>query len=237
MRVRGLTKVRNEAHLIETTLDAWAPLCADGIHVFDDGSTDDTAAICQDHPAVVEVIQTDLYDPDRPRADMHNRQQVLSSALRFAPDWVAYFDADEHWFDLDTALLANPQVNAIAPMHWHDVYITPDDEDGDPLARDWVSADPRPIPLLFRNGPDLSFTYPDQRIMHHRPPVALSGRVRHYGLGWSVEQWERKCWYYGTEWPQYAAKWQRRHGQAVRHDYTSVKDTPLVRWSEIRKAV
>lgn len=203
--------------------------------MLDEHSTDDTVAICQAHPAVVEVIQTNLYDADRARADCLNRQLVLTSALRYQPDWIAYFDADEHWHDFtlsDLQALDDYDINAIA-SRWHDVYITPDDVDRSALEREWVSNDLRVIPLLFRNHRGLSFTQPDQRIMHHRNPVALNvGHMRHYGLGWSEAVWERKCDYYSREWPKYSAKWQQRYGQAVRENYDSVAGTPLIRWSE-----
>ena len=48
----GLTKVRNEAHIMKDTLDKWAEFCTGGIYVYDDVSTDLTVDICKKHPAV-----------------------------------------------------------------------------------------------------------------------------------------------------------------------------------------
>jgi len=234
-RVRGFTKVGNEVAWIGDTLDVWAPICTEGIHVYCDCCTDGTADVCRSHPAVVEVVESNLYDPDRARADQVNRQILLTSVKRYLEtrdDWVAYFDADEHLTGLDPKALDMPNVNAILPW-WYDVYITPEDENTDYRLRQWVSEDPREIPMIFRNSPILSFTMPDQRIMNHRGPYARAGHLRHYGLGRSVGDWERKVGYY-QEWPQYSEKWGARSGQAVRTDYTSVKGTPLRLYSELR---
>ena len=52
--IAGITKVRNEAHIIQQTLDNWSQYC-DQIFVYDDASDDGTPDICNEHPAVVEV--------------------------------------------------------------------------------------------------------------------------------------------------------------------------------------
>ena len=235
--VRGFTKVRNEAPYIGETLDVWAEYCTKGIHVYCDCCTDGTAEVCRSHPAVVEVIEGDLYDPDRARADKINRQMVFTSVERFLRpgDWVAYFDADEHLVEFDTDLLLDKGRWVVTPW-WYDVYITPEDVDKPYTQRQWVSADMRMIPVFFRYVQGMGFHHPDQRILTHNRQRAyqITGHLKHYGLGRSVEDWERKARYY-REWPQYAEKWTKRLGQAVRHDYTSVLGTPLVKYDDLRR--
>ena len=132
MGVRGIAKVRDEAHIIKSTLDSWAEICDAGIHVYCDNCTDRgaTETICKEHPAVAEVLTSDLYDPDRERAEWFHRRQVLHSALRFCgnDDWIVYFDGDEHLEQFDAEVLDNPSVLAVA-CESYDTYITPEDED------------------------------------------------------------------------------------------------------------
>jgi len=235
MTVRGICKARNEEHILTDTLDMWAEVC-DAIHVFDDCSDDGTAEIARAHPAVVEVISTNLLDPDRLRAEWWNRQLLLSSAQRFSPDWIAYFDADEHLYAFDQSMLEDPGVHVIATQ-WHDIMITPEDAD---LPEDrykerrWCTAEYRQIPFFYRNNPHLGFSQPDQRIMHHRrlPFYPVNGVIQHWGKGFSEAIWERKVEYYGHVFGRYAEKWQARKGKAV-HDYVSDDGHPLILWEDV----
>ena len=244
--VAGITKVRNEEHIIQDTLDNWAEVC-DQIFVYDDASEDDTLEICHGHPAVVEVIASDFLDPDRLRAEWYNRQQVLNAAQRFDPDWVAYFDGDEHLHKFDKSILEDPSVTIVATQ-WHDMYVTPEDEgidDEDYWQRRWCGTEYRQIPFFYRNDPRLSFTMPDQRIMHHArlSVYPVSGVIQHWGKGHSEMVWERKVEYYGQVFGKYAEKWRARKGQAVHRDYLSDDGNPLVLFEDIleghetRKAV
>lgn len=232
--VRGLTKVRNEEYIITQTLDNWAQYC-DAIHVYDDCSEDGTADLCREHPAVVEVVSSNHLDPDRMRAEWYNRNLILQSALRFKPDWVCYFDADEWLYEFDGDVLEDNRVNWV-DCDLYDVHITLDDLHDDPAAREWVDPKPRRIGFFFRVGPELSFSRPDQRIMNHMSGgSAVSGKVKHFGKGWSVEQWERKCDYYEHEFghPAYGPKWRDRRGKAVKVDGLSDDGDPLVKWSDL----
>jgi len=238
MQVRGIIKARNEAHIIGDTLDRWASMCADGVHVYDDHSQDETADICRAHPGVVEVLSSDLFDPNRERAEWYNRQAVFSSAMRFLEpgDWLAYFDADEHLYNFDLGMLQRPEVNVIA-CRWYDVYITPEDEDLPYTERQWVGPEVRTIPFFYRVDEFLTgFSFPDQRIMHHRPARHnhQSGAIKHFGKGFSRDLWERKVEYYGQVFgPKYAAKWRSRKGKAVHRDYKSDEGRPLIPWDDI----
>lgn len=221
----GITKVRDESHIIQQTLDNWSEY-VDQIFVYDDASTDGTPDICKEHPSVVEVVQSNYLDPDRLRAEWFNRNQILQSALRFKPEWVAYFDADEWIYGLDTEVLKMENVDRI-DCQLYDIHMTPDEDE-------WVDPRPRVIPFFFRKP--RNFDRPDQRIMNHWFDIATrSGMVKHWGKGWSVEQWEKKCEYYANEFghPAYAPKWDARRGKGVKHDYLSDFGHPLVRWEDV----
>jgi len=224
--IAGITKVRNEEHIIETTITKWAQYC-DEIFVYDDNSTDGTAEIARSHPVVREVVASTLLDPDRMRAEWYNRNLILQSAKRFDPEWVVYFDADEWPHNIDRRFLRNPDVTRI-DCALYDVHLTPDEEE-------WVDPRPRRIPFFFRHP--TTFSNPDQRIMGHLPigTCVVSGVIKHWGKGWSVEQWERKCDYYAKEFghPAYAPKWDARRGKAIKGDYLSDNGEPLVKWETV----
>jgi len=252
MGVRGITKVRNEAHIIQATLDNWAEYCTDGIHVYDDGSTDDTPGICRAHPAVNEVISSDLTDPDRERAEWYCRHTVLHSARRFmdnsigSNDWLCVFDADEHLEQFDVDVLEGED-RVVACMLF-DAYITPADADmiGGGFTFDnghtWrnrkhVAPEFQIMPYFYRlprtwqEEAAFDFSVPDQRILVRSETMALHGKARHFGKAISIEHFEAKCDYYASEWPKYAEKWAARKGKAVH----TVSDfgNPLVLWQDI----
>ena len=242
MAVKGICKARNEAHIIRDTLDNWAQYCDAGIHVYCDGCTDETPEICREHPAVVEVIESDYLDPDRERAEYFNRQQLLNSARRFIGprDWVAYFDADENLYDLDPVFLRNPLLRRICtPMY--ETYVTPEDEHLEATQyrqRRWCGDEWEYSPMFFRNTPWIGFFRPDQRNMEVGPPLkpaenAMTAICRHWGKGISIGHWNQKCVYYSTVFgPKYAEKWDHRRGKAVH----TVSDfgRPLVLWDDLR---
>jgi hypothetical protein len=148
-------------------------------------------------------------------------------------DWIVYFDADEilYWPQLD--FLFDKNIGAVA-CWLYDIYITPEDVDKDYTEREWVGPEYRTIPFFFRNSPALKYDKPDQRIVDLAPGtnVAMGGIVKHYGKGFSVEEWERKCDYYIEHWPKYAEKWKKRKGKAV-HDYVSDFGNPLIKFNDV----
>lgn len=240
-KVRGITKVRNEADIIKETLDRWAEICDGGIYVYDDVSSDKTREICASHPAVREVIKGEFWDPDREKAEWKNRQTALVAARHDASTegWIACFDADEHPYDLDDlSFLSDDSIDAIS-MRLYDVYITPEDVDKNYLEREWIGPEFRTITMLFRDTPEAVFHLPDQRIPTLRPGAIaqVRGTVKHFGKGISVEQWEKTCDYYSRFWPKYAEKWQNRKGMAVHIDMLSDFGNPLIKWEDRRYGI
>lgn len=240
MAVIGITKLRNESHIIQDTLDNWAPHCTAGIHVYDDASEDDTADICEAHPGVVEVIRSRLFDPDRERAEWFNRQTVLRSARRFISphDWIVYFDGDEHLFQFDPRVLEDPLLKLVV-CYSFESYITAEDADIPEVEyyrRRWVGPEFEYAPYFYRNTLPLEFRHPDQRnLVLCNLPVdqqLTHGKIRHWGKGLSVRLFEKKCRYYSYIFgPKYAEKWRSRMGRAVheRSDY----GMELATWDDV----
>lgn len=236
-KIIGLAKVRNEAHIMKDTLDNWARICTGGIYIYDDVSTDNTVEICKAHPSVKEVIEGQVWDPDREKAEWYNRQMVLMRAQQEADEntWFVYFDADEHLFNFEQYELFNTRgINAIA-CRLYDFYITPEDKDLRYSEREYVGPEYRTIIYFFRNSPHLKYHLPDQRIVTLPPDVGqipIHGDIKHYGKGFSVEQWEGTCQYYIRHWPKYADKWRKRVGKAIKEDYLSDFGNKLIKWKD-----
>lgn len=235
MKIIGLTRIRNEDRIILDTLDHWAKICTGGIYVYDDASNDKTVEICKTHPAVKGIIEGKQWDYDRARAEFENRQAVLTLAQKYATpdDWFVYFDADERLFFEEWHLLFNPHVKAIA-CKLFDAYITPEDVQSPYFERDWFGPEFRTIVFFFRNSIHLSYDSPDQRIVNLEPGirVPISGYVKHYGKGISIQHWEETCDYYMNCFPKYSAKWEARKGKAVKVDYKSDFGNDLIRWRD-----
>lgn len=234
--IRGLIKVRNEQDIIKDTLDRWAAFCTGGIYVLDDVSSDRTVEICRAHPAVRDVIVADFWDADREKAEWFNRQTILMRAQQDSgpDDWFVYFDADEHPYAFTAyELFEKPDVQAIA-CRLYDIYITPEDKDKTYRERDWIGPEFRTIVFFFRNSPYLRYHLPDQRIVDLEPgiQIPIHGDIKHFGKGFSVEQWEATCDYYIRFWPKYAEKWRQRKGKAVHEEMLSDFGNKLIRWED-----
>ena len=234
-KIIGLTKVRNEAHIIKDTLDNWANICTDGIYVYDDCSDDKTVEICKNHLAVKDIVEGRFWDANREKAEWYNRQVVLMRAQQDAGpnDWFVYFDGDEHLYDFDEfEMFNNPNIKAIA-CRLYDVYITSEDVDLPYYKRQWIGPEYRTIPFFFRNSKFLKYSLPDQRIVNMEPgiEIPIEGDIKHYGKGFSVIHWEQTCDYYIKYWPKYSDKWRKRKGQAI-HDGYSDFGNKLIRWAD-----
>lgn len=240
MKVHGICKARNEEHILQDTLDNWAQYCDGGIYIYMDVCTDRSVEIAKAHPAVAEVVESTLYDPDRERAEWYCRQVVLHSAQRFATaeDWIVYFDADEHLERFNREVLTDKNICAIACKSY-DAYITPEDahlEAEDYRLRRWVSQEFQYSPYFYRCSLPLRFWKPDQRNMEVPPdqPRMLHGLVHHWGKAISVKKWDEKCQYYADVFgPKYADKWAKRYGQAVKEDMKSDFGRPLMLWEDV----
>ncbi|WAJ47586.1 peptidoglycan DD-metalloendopeptidase family protein [Mycobacterium sp. Aquia_216] len=128
MRILAVTRAHNAGETLANTLDSLATFC-DDIYAIDDRSTDDTAAILANHPAVTNVV--------RARADLPSTPWLIPESTglellyRMAdfcrPDWIVMVDADWTFqidVDIRDVLARTPQDVAalMCPMEsrWDD---------------------------------------------------------------------------------------------------------------------
>ena len=116
-RLVAIYRVKDAARTLGQSLAATAGF-ADAICVLDDGSTDSTPELCQEHPAVTRYERH-----ERPFDERRDRNRLLELAAELEPDWVIAVDGDEV-FELDRARaqrlmhLADPHLRALG-FHWY----------------------------------------------------------------------------------------------------------------------
>ena len=227
----GITRVRNEAHMMQDTLDHFGEICNGGIYVLDDASQDDTAAICILHPAVKAVIAVRDFQPNpemRRRFEGWGRQIPLDLAkaqYNRQDMWVLCFDADERIeFDFDS--FHYDSIDMVS-FRLFDFYITEEDEHLEWHERRWIGPEYRDIPMLFRAQSINRFTdrCPIMVSGVRTHTAGYSGVVRHYGKAISEEEWEKTCHYYSTYQPEpFKSKWEARKGKCVRRGKPYMSD-------------
>lgn len=247
-RVIGLIRERNEALILKDTLDELAKI-VDAIIVFDDASTDESAAIALEHPKVVSVFLNRVWQniKDRSNEESIQREAILQAAMKLKPKWILYQDADERFespekireFMLDN--VKNPEISSIT-FTLYDAYMTKKDfapYTGGKLFgfRKMFGIERREIPMAWKASKKIYF--PDNVLA--RVPTGIEADksvvkffVQHYGKCLSVEQWEETCDYYAKYFPEYAEKWKNRKGKGV-HGTKSDFGTPLKTWTEVKK--
>jgi hypothetical protein len=188
------------------------------------------------HPAVKHIVQGCRWDSNRAKAEYENRQAVLVEALKIAKpdDWIVYFDADEFLFNFDKKVLTN-EVDGIR-CRLFDVYLTSEDVKSMYSKRDYVGPEYRDILFFFRVASIVGYQFLDQRECSLKPDSKLiqAGIIKHFGKGFSVQQWEDTCDYYSKYFPMYAEKWEKRKGKAVH----TVSDfgAKLIKFSDVLKS-
>lgn len=229
----GITRVRNEEQIIKSTLDRLSNHL-DAVVVFDDASNDDTVNICMDHELVIDILENNYWAESpmvRHQLETTQRNHLYHHVKnKYQPDWVLYFDADEHIYfdDVDWA--------GDRPYFFRlfDVYITEEDKDKHFMERDWIGCEYRDIPMLFR--PNMCSRF------YNRVPLGLTGAVmggtvKHFGKGISIDHWEETCDYYinhlyeiGATGESISDKWRKRKGKAI-HTQSDFGN-PLIHWRE-----
>lgn len=232
MKIIGITRVRNEAKIIQNTLFHVSKL-VDCIVVYDDASTDDTVKICNDHHAVTKVIAGKIWNPTpvgRSFAEGILRQMAYNEAVRQGADWIYCFDADEY-ADFDMVDF-NSNVETYY-FRLFDFYITKEDVYKSYLDRKYMGGEFRDIPMLFKVNDRIEFK---ARIPYfHGLNMAMGGYVKHYGKAISVEEWDKTCEYYiNHRWkntdPVLLKRWENRVGKAI-HTKSDF-NTELITWDQ-----
>lgn len=236
IKIAGITRIRNEEHIIQDTLDYFAEFCNAGIYVYDDCSTDDTLKICALHPAVKIIMRGSKWSSDsanRKRDEGRLRQSIFDEAKLDNPDWFFYFDADERPV-FDWSVLAKSFSDPFNgyKLRLFDYYITADDVGKKWHEREWIGPEYRDILMLFRNVKGIKFK--------HREPTlpkgsfaGIDGFCKHYGKAISVKHWEETCDYYINHRftiGRLHKRWKARKGKAVH----TVSDfgLPLIKWED-----
>jgi glycosyltransferase involved in cell wall biosynthesis len=229
----GITRVRNEALIIEDTINHFLGYC-DAIILYDDYSTDDTVDIARETGKDrIHIIRGNRWRPDRHSENTRHRKLVHHHAQAVGAEWCLCFDADERLVgDLP------PLEGSGYLFRLFDGYLTEErrelyypGEDLADLPRMW-GPEYRDILMLFRTD---AATWPRRGL---REPVLQGERnrcnvfVKHYGKCMSVEHWEETCEYYMSGFPpSFKNKWQARKGKAI-HTMSDF-GRPLFTWSAL----
>jgi len=224
----GITRVRNEALILQDTLDHVSSH-VDVILAYDDASTDATRAILRNHPKVALVITNDHWEGGsqaRLAAETRHRGLLLEAVRqRLHSDWIYCFDADERIVGGLRDFLGNVTASECGGVRVQlfDAYLTPDDHT--PVLhserllhrRRCFGSERRDILMLWRNLPQVCFLGLDAREPTGVDRIVTHFRCQHYGKAISVEQWEATCDYYATHFPHdsYGRKWLERKGRAI----------------------
>jgi hypothetical protein len=227
----GMTRVRNEALILEDTL-THVLRHVDSVVLYDDASTDRTLEIARSFDRV-RVIAGEVWNPDQKTAETVHRARALAVVHRMRPEWCWCFDADER---LTAPLPVRDDAEGVR-LRLYDGYMAPGYEapytEGPliHLRRLW-GPEVREILMLFR--PDrAAFRGAGQREPKISGRVVTSPvRVRHYGKCLSVEHWEDTCDFYARYFPEpFKSKWDARRGRAI-HTMSDF-GRPLHTWDDL----
>lgn len=182
--VVGITRVKNEADIIEATISRMLRQ-VDHVLVMD-GSTDETTEILEALPVTLIRDETPTYEqPQQMTALAHQ-------AREFGAEWILGFDADEVWLSTEgriadrLAELPDEALLAPAPLFNHVVTALDDPDDPDPVSRiQWRRPEPVPLPkVACRAREDLTIHFGQHgaSFSEVRHPLSATGvlQVKHY---------------------------------------------------------
>lgn len=234
MKLIGLTRVRNEAHILKDTLDHWGQIC-DSIYVYDDASSDRSVKIAEAHPKVFpKHFGCFLWTPT-PEREGQQREILFKFACdseRLTEnDWLCYFDADERLEGVTRKDLERP-ISGIK-VRLFDFYITPGDLEKPYHQRQLCGPEYRETLIFFRYSPSVHYRSGIVREpLGVQQPIVTQGFIRHYGKAISIEHWNAKCDFYAEHFAEpYKSKWKNRKHRAV-HTQSDF-GASLVNWSDV----
>jgi glycosyltransferase involved in cell wall biosynthesis len=103
-RVVALLPVRNGENELEGCLRSLDDV-VDAVVALDDGSTDRTREILEEHPSVEELLWNESRQTAAGWDDSGNRNRLLEAAAALEPEWILSLDADERFDPEDAAAL------------------------------------------------------------------------------------------------------------------------------------
>ena len=236
----GITRVRNEALILQDTLD-YVGRNVDAIVAYDDASTDRTLEILGEHPKVALVVTNRSWEADieaRRIAEGRHRGLLLQMArehLQF--DWIFCFDPDERVTGDLRGFIEGTHSSEYdgVRIQLFDAYMTPGDHapyqaDRELLGfRRFFGPERRDILMLWRNRLEFIFAKREPRGVEH---VRTGLYCQHYGKSLSVDHWEETCDYYLRHFPfdTYGRKWLERKGRAIHTQSDFMR--PLYEWGD-----
>jgi glycosyltransferase involved in cell wall biosynthesis len=84
----GMLRVKNEARWIDRVIRSIQPVCSE-IHIFDDGSKDETPDICEAMGATV------YRSPFNDLNECRDKNYLLDKVRPLNPEWILHIDGDE----------------------------------------------------------------------------------------------------------------------------------------------
>ncbi len=237
-KVIGLLRVRNEKMLIKEQVEHFASFC-DQIYAYDDGSTDGTLEVLQDHPDVDGVFANPGAQPSKfPRRDKTRIAWKMTRLFNFArkkskateKDWFAYADVDEKFeqklIQAIPEIVSQNKYDAVL-CECYEFYLTDQDQDisynGDiESIRKYCGTEYRILPFLFRNISKVFFAttarepfgFDPERIWHS------SFKTKHYGKAKGIDDYNQK------------QKWYQKYRKAEMNTKYKYTQSPIHKVSE-----
>ena len=178
---------KNEADIIQTTIEHHLNHGVSGIIFTDNNSTDDTLKIAQKYKEVIEIIEEKEED--------HNQSKWVTRmahlAVKHHPDWIVHLDADELWFGLQNLrgftsseigsinVFIHPPVNEVFSLNNFKHYL---DFSGYPLDQECKVAHRPDDNIVITHGnhgiQNRKLTFTNQIWRHHYPIRSFDQFVR-----------------------------------------------------------
>lgn len=230
-KLTAMMQVRNEGHrYLRRVLDDLSEY-VDELVILDDGSTDDTVAICKSYPKLVSLgrATSSLYGIN----EAVLKRRLFQRTVATRPDWILAIDADEVLEDR-----AKTQIRAMINQDRFDWYAFRFYHFWGCTTHYRIDKLWAPVqygPRLFRYMPGAHYRWNDQALHGGSLPINLTSdfpgaksdlRIKHYGYAGSKEETLRKYQFYIQRDP-HSEFCPRSHYDSMLDDHPVLK-----RWEE-----